>query len=552
MSNFKNTKIKINKPVPKKIQPISPEITEVLSQEYKIGVSNCSYLGRRGYVIPKSVLSAQDLLTLREELVAKPVINGPTYGVNPESLQFPVFRENDKKMYIPRFYGIARYGIPETSKIHSHTVSINVPFVKTLRDYQEDIVDTYLNHVSSPLCKNESAGNGGGGLLEVATGSGKTIMALNIISKIGKKTLIIVHKEFLANQWKERIEEYIPSAKVGRIQGTIFDVKDRDIVIGMVQTLYNRDYGETAFQEFGLTIIDEVHRIGSEEFSKTLLQISTPLMLGISATVDRKDGLEKLLYMFIGNKAYIDKRKSEHAVSVRSIEYVTNDVEFNKTILDFRGNPAYSSMISKLCAFVPRTEFIVKVIFDLIVENPNSQIMLLSHQRALLTKIFDLIQLQNAASPTPITTIGYYVGGMKQEALKETETKQIVLATFSMAAEALDIKTLSTLFMITPKTDIVQSVGRILRTKHDTPIIVDLVDKHSVFKNQFIKRKKLYKERNYHVHKIESSAYTGFTDLSKWTCVNNSRKMNAGSKPEPEIEAEQQLSQKSFIDIDNL
>jgi superfamily II DNA or RNA helicase len=102
--------------------------------------------------------------------------------------------------------------------------------------------------------------------LEVATGSGKTVMALNIISRVGKKTLIIVHKEFLANQWKERIEEYIPSATVGRIQGTTFDVEGKDIVIGMIQTLYNRDYGETAFAEFGLTIIDEVHR--SEEFSK--------------------------------------------------------------------------------------------------------------------------------------------------------------------------------------------------------------------------------------------------------------------------------------------
>jgi superfamily II DNA or RNA helicase len=106
---------------------------------------------------------------------------------------------------------------------------------------------------------------GGGGLLEVATGSGKTVMALNIISRVGKKTLIIVHKEFLANQWKERIEEYIPSATVGRIQGTTFDVEGKDIVIGMIQTLYNRDYGETAFAEFGLTIIDEVHKARSSQ-----------------------------------------------------------------------------------------------------------------------------------------------------------------------------------------------------------------------------------------------------------------------------------------------
>lgn len=548
MSGFSNTKKGVNRSVQKKTQLANTVVSTILSDEYKTRVCDNSYLGRRGYVINKSALTDEDLTKIYDDLVMKPVMNGPTYGVNPETLQFPVFRENDKKIYVPRFYGVERYGIPKTSKIHANVVSITVPFVCSLRDYQEDIVETYINHIAAPICADTTAGYGGGGLLEVATGSGKTVMALNIISRVGKKTLIIVHKEFLANQWKERIEEYIPSAKVGRIQGTIFDVEDKDIVIGMVQTLYNRDYGDTAFAGFGLTIIDEVHRIGSEEFSKTLLQISTPLMLGISATVDRKDGLEKLLYMFVGNKAYVDKRKSEHSVSVRAIEYITGDVEFNKSVLDFRGNPAYSSMISKLCSFVPRTEFIVKIIFDLIAENPKSQIMLLSHQRAMLTKIFDMIQLRNSESPEPLTTVGYYVGGMKQECLKETETKQIVLATFSMAAEALDIKSLSTLFMVTPKTDIVQAVGRILRAKHDAPIIVDLVDKHDVFKNQFIKRKKLYKERNYSIHCRESTKYTGFGDLSLWTCMNSG---NTSDEPR-ETKTETGMKGKSFIDVENL
>jgi hypothetical protein len=68
----------------------------------------------------------------------KPVLNGPTYGVNPETLQFPVFRKNDKNIYVPRFYGVERYGIPKTSKIHAHVVSITVPFVcssETIRGY---------------------------------------------------------------------------------------------------------------------------------------------------------------------------------------------------------------------------------------------------------------------------------------------------------------------------------------------------------------------------------------------------------------------------------
>jgi superfamily II DNA or RNA helicase len=59
-------------------------------------------------------------------------------------------------------------------------------------------------------------------------------MALNILSKLKKKTLIIVHKEFLLNQWVERIEQFIPSAKIGVIRQNICDIENKDIVIGML------------------------------------------------------------------------------------------------------------------------------------------------------------------------------------------------------------------------------------------------------------------------------------------------------------------------------
>jgi hypothetical protein len=108
-----------------------------------------------------------------------------------------------------------------------------------------------------------------------------TVMALKIISIIERKTLIIVHKEFLMNQWIERIAEFMPTARIGKIQGPKFDIEDKDIVIGMIQSMYDRPFPNNAFSSFGLTIIDEVHRIGSEEFSKTLFKTITNCMLGI-------------------------------------------------------------------------------------------------------------------------------------------------------------------------------------------------------------------------------------------------------------------------------
>ena len=328
-----------------------------------------------------------------------------------------------------------------------------------------------------------------------------TVMALKIISLLSTKTLILVHKEFLMNQWIERIEQFLPSARVGKIQGPTFDIENKDIVIGMIQTLYDKEYAANTFASFGLTIIDEVHRIGSEQFSRTLLKTITPYMLGISATVDRKDKLTRVLYMFIGNKIYEEKREADDPVCVRAIQYVSTDPEFNAVDVDFRGNTKYSSMIVKLCEFGPRSDFIVKVLGDLLQEHPDNQIMILCHNRSLLTYLFESIQHRRLAS------VGYYVGGMKQAKLQETESKQIVLATYAMAAEALDIKTLSTLVMVTPKTDIIQSVGRILRVKHENPIIVDIVDTHDNFQKQWLQRRRFYKKCNYRIRQIDSTKY---------------------------------------------
>jgi superfamily II DNA or RNA helicase len=468
-----------------------------LTDEYKASVCSQSYLGKKGYTIPKTALSKEDETCIRDELFVKPFVKC-NYGMPnaTNEVAFPVYRESNQKIYIPRFYGINRYGLPTKSEI-SPGETISVEFTKTLRDYQNSIIDIYMKHIETA-----PADKGNGAILEVPCGFGKTVMALKIISLLRRKTLILVHKEFLMNQWIERISEFLPNAKVGHIQGQIMDIQNKDIVIGMIQSLYDRTFESTFFDQFGFTIIDEVHRIGSEQFSKTLLKTITPYMLGISATVERKDKLTKVLNMFIGDKIYSKKRDDDDLVSVRAIEYNVNNFEFNEVETDFRGNPKYSTMISKLCEFGPRSDFIVKVIGDLVLENEENQIMILAHNRNLLTYLHDSILHKKIAS------VGYYVGGMKQTDLLATESKQIVLATYAMAAEALDIKSLSTLVMVTPKTDIIQSVGRILRVKHENPIVVDIVDKHDIFQNQWKQRLRFYKQCNYRIRYVNSNKYT--------------------------------------------
>ena len=113
---------------------------------------------------------------------------------------------------------------------------------------------------------------------------------------------------------------------------------------------------------------------------------------------------------------------------------------------------------------------------------------------------------------------------MKQQELDRSTERQILLATYAMASEGFDHKNLSILVMITPKTDIVQSVGRIFRTKHDRPLIIDVIDPHDIFKNQWKKRLAFYRKSGYRIQTTTKDTYHGFENpMSKWTDVTVGR-----------------------------
>lgn len=464
--------------------------------------SNVStYLGQKGYTIYKECLDGKEQRTLRDELNVRPYI--PKSPIQPPA--YPVYRESEQKYYIPRFYGLKHYGEAEENRIPQGK-DISIQFAGDLRDYQVNIVEIY----------KKNAKKIGGGLLEIPCGRGKTVIALKIISELKKKTLVIVHKGFLLNQWIERIQQFLPTARVGKIQGQVIDIENKDIVIGMLQSLSMKEYPSTMFDSFGLTIVDECHHISSEVFCRSLQKIVTQYTLGLSATMQRKDGLTKVFKMFLGDIVYSEERESTDQVLVKAIQYVVDNPDFNEMCYDYRGNPAYSTMISKLCGFNGRSEFILEVIQKELKEKEDQQIMILAHNKTLLTYLHDAIAHRNIAEGS----VGYYVGGMKETELKKSETRKIIIATYAMAAEALDIKTLTTLVLATPKTDIVQAVGRILRVKHERPMVVDIIDSHEVFLSQWQKRRKYYNENNYKIMQTKSPVYA----LDKWNVVEQEKK----------------------------
>ncbi len=465
-----------------------------------------TYIGQKGYTILKKELNDQQVSLIKKELMVRPYIPGSPVNNNVKT--FPAYRESVQKYYLPRYFGEEHFGAAKEMKL-SEGDNISVAFNGELREHQWGPVNSYLDKV-------RATSTGGGGLLDLPCAFGKTSLSLYILSQLKKKTLVLVHKEFLFNQWIERIQQFLPGARIGKIQGPVIDIEDKDIVLGMIQSLSMKEYPPSVFESFGFTIIDEVHHISSEVFSNTLFKLVTKYMLGLSATMNRKDGTSKIFKMFLGEVVFKENRKQDHPVVVRAVEYKIDDEEFNEIVYDFRGNPQFSTMITKLCNYNRRSEFILQVLGDMLRENPNQQVMILAHNKSLLKYLYDAIAARNIAS------VGYYVGGMKEAALKESESKKVIIATYSMAAEGLDIKTLTTLIMATPKTDIEQSVGRILRERHGTPVVVDVIDKHDLFQKQWAKRKTFYRKQNYKIIQTTSVDYT--PDTSKWRVVESKNK----------------------------
>ena len=159
-----------------------------LSEEEKNKILLSAYIGKKGYTIIKADASENELNFLRKDLFMKPVQFGiPAYGDTQES-EFPTYRENTNKMYIPRFYSIQRYGLPSRCEIDPG-INIDVPFVKELRDYQINVVNIFKESVSKPICEG-STELGGGGIIQLPCGRGKCL---------GKGTPILMYDGIIKN-----------------------------------------------------------------------------------------------------------------------------------------------------------------------------------------------------------------------------------------------------------------------------------------------------------------------------------------------------------------
>lgn len=457
---------------------------KIMSTNLELIKNAKSYISKRGYILRKKFLSEDEINKIRSELTVKPNVGGD-FGA-PEQ-PFKIFLENDNKLYLPKFYGIDNFGNADQNTL-PHGQDIDISFSLQLKDEQKIPAEHTINAYKTK----------GGGILSLPCGFGKTILALYFISVLKKKTIVIVHKEFLMNQWIERIKFALPMAKVGIVQGDKCEIEGCDIIIGMLQTLSMKDFAQDAFDSIGHVIIDECHRIPSRVFSQALLKINSNYMLGLSATPNRKDGLTKVLKYYIGDIIYSVKSSEKNIVKVDRYILESDDENYNKELTNFKGQVQMPTMVNNIADCKKRTQLIMQKVIEEVKAKDNRQFLILSDRKQHLQDMYKI------AIDSGIESVGYYVGGMKKEKLKENEKCKILLGTYPMANEGLDIPSLNGLVLSTPKSDIIQSIGRICRVKHENiqPLIIDVVDTFSIFENQSKKRFTVYKKKLYHIEDV--------------------------------------------------
>jgi superfamily II DNA or RNA helicase len=435
-----------------------PDIAEPLPQKVEITLAEQLYVNHTGLppVLRNRILRLASFANpefYQAQRIRLPTWNKPRilycYEYFPEYIGLPVGCF-DGLLTILKHYHIK----PELQNKQNHGRNIDVRFTGELRDDQKEALQK--------LMANQT------GILSASTAFGKTVVALRIIAERKVNTLILVHRKLLADQWAERINQFlgIPKKDIGYYSGT--KKKRIGIIdIAVMQSLVKKDKVEDWVAEYGQIIVDECHHISAASFEQIVRKCPAYYRLGLSATVIRKDGQHPIVMMNLGEVRYSNTRNSaslfSQKVFLRFTEFIVSAENEANSNLDIQ------DLFHNLYLNENRNKMIIQDILD--AHREGRECLVLSERLEHLDILKDSLK-EN------ISSLFVLKGSLGKKQIKEimkaiydtpSHEHKIILATGKYLGEGFDLPSLDTLFLVFPfswKGTLVQYTGRLNRASY--------------------------------------------------------------------------------------
>ena len=484
--------------------------------------------------LPMSELTGQQIVNLKDKLTVYPK-KTTSLGNKSDPPPIFMFEERGEMLGVPRGFYRKNITKKHTEKL---MVGYGTPMAKFSTKYRADGHFVEQGAVLRMFESQMEDKKWGSFLLEAGCGFGKTNLALELARRIGRRTLIIVHQEFFLMQWKDRILEFMPDARVGIIRQKTVDYEDKDFVIAMIQSL-SRDTDGTKYsgiyKAFGTLISDECHRISAASWSGVISKFNAAWRVGLTATPRRLDKTQDVFFNHISEISYSAKTDAQ-IPKLRVLKTTARLKEIHRGT--YRVSPKdlnSAQIITQLGADHFRSKDIVDQI--VLAVKAERKIMVVSERISHLKHMGDLLTDSLFDMELPfVPKIDYYTGewfsgevweqrgkGHKkgdpkmskrtQAELDKATEANVIFATKQMTSEGLDIQALDVLVLATPMSDIEQIVGRVRRwctadskkckrlcrwragrcTEKPVPIVVDVVDeKIEQLKSKWRRRRVFY------------------------------------------------------------
>ena len=365
-------------------------------------------------------------------------------------------------------------------------------FLGTLTPEQQAAVDALIAHET--------------GVLAATTAFGKTVVAAKLIAERNTNTLVLVHRQQLLDQWVARLRAFldVDTDRIGVIRGG----RKRPtgvIDVAIIQSLVRKGDVSDLVADYGHLIVDECHHLSAVSFEAVARAAKAKYVLGLSATVTRKDGHHPIIFMQCGPIRYRVDAKKQAASRPFSHRVIVKKTAFRAE----RQKADAPWSIQELYGLLARDEARNKMIFDDVLSALEA-----GRSPVVITERKDHLQAISERLAKFAKNVIVLKGGMKAkershatellQAMPDTE-ERVIVATGRYLGEGFDDARLDTLFLTMPiswRGTLAQYAGKLhrLHTAKREVVIYDYVDADEpMLAKMAAKREAGYKALGYQV-----------------------------------------------------